>query len=58
MEKKIVFNINTCKHGFPYCVAPLNPKGPWREQTLIYIMSESFNVNKLIWLSGSWEKDF
>jgi hypothetical protein len=37
---KNIFSINTCKYGFPYCglSRPL-------EETWIYIISESFQVN-------------
>jgi hypothetical protein len=41
LEKKIFFNINICKYGFPYC----GPPGPWCEQFWIYIISEIFHVN-------------
>ena len=44
LEKKMFFNINICKYGFPYC-GPSRPRGPWFVQTWIYIISESFHVN-------------
>jgi hypothetical protein len=39
-------------------VAPPDPRGPWFEQTWIYIISEIFYVNMSSWLCGSWEKNF
>jgi hypothetical protein len=33
------------KYGFSYC-GPSQHQGPWYEQTWIYILSESFHVNK------------
>jgi hypothetical protein len=37
-------DINTNEYGFPI-VVPLDPWGPWFEETWIYIISESFHVN-------------
>ena len=44
LKKKIFFNINTCKYGFPNC-GPSRPLGTMVCTTLIYIISESFHVN-------------
>jgi hypothetical protein len=46
LEKKIFFNINIWKYGFPYC-APPDPRGPWCEQFGIYIISKSCHVNMI-----------
>jgi hypothetical protein len=39
-------------------VAPPDPRGSWFEETLIYIISESFHVNMTYSGSGSGEGDF
>jgi hypothetical protein len=57
LEKKIFFNINIGKYGFPYC-GPPDPRGPWREQFWIYIISESFHVNLIYSGSVVLEKRF
>jgi hypothetical protein len=41
---QIIFSINTCKYGSPYC-GPSWCRGPWYEQFWIYIISDSFRVN-------------
>jgi hypothetical protein len=57
LEKKIFFNINICKNGFPYC-------GPSRHPgTMMWTILNLHNIRKLsckyelFWLSGS-EEDF
>jgi hypothetical protein len=44
LGKIFFFDINTNEYGFPHC-GPSGPRGPWREQFWIYIISESFQVN-------------
>ena len=58
LEKKIFFNINICKYGFPYC-------GPSRTPGIMmltilnlhYIRKLSCKYD-LLWLSGSGGEDF
>jgi hypothetical protein len=58
LEKKIFFNINICKYGFPYC-GPSRPQGTmmWTILNLHYIRKLSCKY-ELFWLSGSGEEDF
>ena len=53
--KKIFFNINICKYGFPYC-GPSRPPGimMWTILNLHYIRKLSCKYD-LFWLSGSGE---
>jgi hypothetical protein len=54
LEKKIFFNVNTQKYGFPYC-GPSQPPG--------IVVCTNLNLHyickyELFWLSGSGEEDF
>jgi hypothetical protein len=44
LENIFFLDINTSEYGFPI-VAPLDPWGPWFEETWIYIILESFHLN-------------
>jgi hypothetical protein len=57
LEKKIFFNINICKYGFPYC-GPSGPLGTmmWTILNLHYIRKLSCKYD-LFWLTGSGEED-
>jgi hypothetical protein len=56
--EKIVFNVNACKYGFPYC-GPSQPPGTmiWINLNLHYIRKLSCKY-ELFWFFGSWEEDF
>ena len=58
LKKKIFFNINICKYGFPYC-GPSRPPGTMMLTilNLQYIRKLSCKYD-LFWLSGSGEEDF
>jgi hypothetical protein len=58
LEKKIFFNINICKYGFPYC-GPSRPPGSMMLTilNLHYIIKLSCKY-ELFWLIGSGEEDF
>ena len=58
LEKKVFFNINICKYGFPYCGLPLTAGTMIsRNLNLYYIRKLSYKYD-LFWLSGSVEEDF
>jgi hypothetical protein len=54
-RRRFIFNINTCKYGFPYC-SPSQPLGTmiWTNLNIHYIRKLSCKYD-LFWLSGSWE---
>ena len=43
-EEDFFFNVKMSEYGFPYC-GPSRPRGPWFQETWMYIISESFHVN-------------
>ena len=57
LEKKIFFNINICKYGFPYC-GPSRPPGTMLTILNLHYIRQFSCKYDLFWLSGSGEEDF